>query len=352
MRKSIITKRSVVFLAIIAMILTLFATPVFAVSPVNLITNGDFEDGNQGFTTDYTYVDTASQSGGLYGLGSLDPEQHYAVGSNPFLYHQYWTSYPAYGGSGNMMIVNATPTNPEKTVWQQTVTLPACEASSPLYAGKNILVGDVLVKTGEEGKVCVKFVLNADAVADGWLITEAHAAVADDASLIPQKNGNPIPGKFPVNVMIDPGVTETGWYCLDRNTGWTGPLAIAAHAVVKRTEQSVTYSETAWGGTNDFSGKNWARYIQSGPCVPTYAFSFQAANSHPDNPAELAIYVDGTLLGTADLAEINPLVGTWKGYQFQFSSSADSAEIKIVDTFTVAQGDDFALDHISLVKLP
>ena len=41
-----------------------------------------------------------------------------------------------------------------------------------------MLVGDVLVKS-EGDQVCVKFVLNVDAIAAGWLITEAHVAVGN-----------------------------------------------------------------------------------------------------------------------------------------------------------------------------
>ena len=106
--------------------------------------------------------------------------------------------------------------------------------SYPLYAGQDWEVGEVLVKTTDDG-VCVKFVLtDADAIAEGWLITETHVAVADDATGIPQKNGNPIPGQFPAGETFLTGQTEAGWYCVPA-TG-DAPFAVAAHAKIELPE--------------------------------------------------------------------------------------------------------------------
>lgn len=521
-------KKMATLFLILTIILTLGLTPAFASE--NLIANGGFESGNMGFSSDYTYVDTASRSGGMYGLGSMDPEQRYAIGTNPWDYHQSWSSYAAHGGS-NMMIVNATPTKPEKTVWQQEVTIPACTAVQDftLYAGQKWEIGEVLVKNDVAGKICIKFVLTDEtALEEGWLITEAHVAVAKAAKDIPQKNGNPIPGQFPIKVKLNPGVTETDWYCLDYEWNASEPLVIAVHAKIERpaeyvdepfciysgtdaqvgmnlaalawvhplwnpsltmdlspaqwiwdgyhpadpfggniveftqdfnltgtpvagtlsitadngfeaylngtrlgdsgnlygdwrnsdlseayidtgagvsswatvrnfdassllrssnrlavtgvneqmdggtvesnpagviyklcgTQRIMTSShasETGWGGDGEFSGKNWAKYITYTPhvCSNNYEFSFWAANSHPDNPAVLKVEVNGTEIGgLAYLNTINPLTATWKEYKFTFTAAPGSAVIKIIDTFTVAQGDDFALDDISLVKAP
>jgi len=232
-------KKKVLF-PILAVVLALsLALPMAAVGavPVNLITNGDFEAGNTGFTTEYTYLDPSNT-----GPWTLGPEYMYTVSTDPNLYHSAWSSFGDHtSGSGNMMIVNGTweDTSPgyNAVVWAQEVTLPECVSTHPLYAGQTMLVGDVHVKSDGE-QVCVKFVLNADAITAGWLITEAHVAVADIPDDIPQtKKHNPIPGQFPVNVTIDPGVTETDWYCLDVS-GWTAPFAVAAHAVVEIAEIS------------------------------------------------------------------------------------------------------------------
>jgi streptogramin lyase len=76
---------------------------------VNLVVNGDFEGGNMGFTSEYDYVTVASTAGGVYGLGSLDDEGLYALGIDPALYHELWSSFYDHtkgDGTGTMMIIN------------------------------------------------------------------------------------------------------------------------------------------------------------------------------------------------------------------------------------------------------
>lgn len=359
----------------------------------NLITNGGFEDGNTGFTTEYTYLDP-SVTGGW----TLGPEYMYTVSTDPSLYHSAWSSFGDHtSGTGNMMIVNGTweDTSPgyNAVVWAQEVTDLTCvlvypETPFALYAGQTWEIGEVLVKNDVAGKICVKFVLtDADAIAEGWLITEAHVAVGEDADAIPQTQakgkgkgnigGNPIPGQFEVNEMIDPGVTETDWFCLDYDWGIGEKLVIAAHAVVELPElghwdgdvwvvDRPYDEESAWGGTEDFPGKNWATYItydpQEGECdYGSYLLEFWAGNSYPGSsqwpaqPAILEVSINGTVVGTLALAYTDPTAPTPGWMQFSGTwdaGSATSANIVIRDTRHIMYGDDFVLDDISFVKQP
>lgn len=81
----------------------------------NIITNGDFEQGNTGFTTDY-----AVGTGGSFGQLSL--EGTYAVSSSPSLVHNNFNNCQDHTPNpGNqMMIVNGSG-NPNTNVWCQTV---------------------------------------------------------------------------------------------------------------------------------------------------------------------------------------------------------------------------------------
>lgn len=83
----------------------------------NLVTNGDFEQGNVGFSTDYT-------SGGSGAYGPLSNEGTYAVTSSPNLVHTNFSNCsdhtPAPGTQ--MMVVNGSGT-PNTNVWCQTVTV-------------------------------------------------------------------------------------------------------------------------------------------------------------------------------------------------------------------------------------
>lgn len=78
----------------------------------NLIDNGDFENGNSGFTSDYTY-----------NPGDLVPEGVYDVIDNPQSDHPGFSPCDDHtSGSGNMMVVNGAGT-PNQNVWCQTVNV-------------------------------------------------------------------------------------------------------------------------------------------------------------------------------------------------------------------------------------
>lgn len=78
----------------------------------NLITNGDFEGGNFGFTSDY-----------IYNPGDLVPEGYYDVIPNPQSDHPGFAPCTDHtSGGGNMMVVNGAGT-PGLNVWCQTVNV-------------------------------------------------------------------------------------------------------------------------------------------------------------------------------------------------------------------------------------
>jgi hypothetical protein len=79
----------------------------------NLITNGDFEAGFTGFTSEYTYVANGP------GNSEMIPERTIAVGSNAANYHPLFTGV---GRSGNYLLVNGN-TGTVRDVWTQNVNL-------------------------------------------------------------------------------------------------------------------------------------------------------------------------------------------------------------------------------------
>lgn len=119
--------------------------------------------------------------------------------------------------------------------------------SFPLYAGQDWLVGEVLVWDNGE-TLCVKYQLNEDALAEGWLLYETHLAIAADLSGIPRnKAGNPKVGNFPYGNDELGGVAEDGPYCIPIGDGegeldveCGDKLVIAAHAVIEKTECVLT----------------------------------------------------------------------------------------------------------------
>lgn len=81
----------------------------------SLLTNGDFEAGNTGFTTEYGYQTSQSEMAeGDYGITDNLRDLHWATLED----HMDHTS-----GSGMMMMVNGK-TVPNSLVWSQTVNVP------------------------------------------------------------------------------------------------------------------------------------------------------------------------------------------------------------------------------------
>ncbi|MEI8203117.1 MAG: LamG-like jellyroll fold domain-containing protein, partial [Bacteroidota bacterium] len=96
--------------------LTTYSVTGYTESGNNLITNGDFESGNTGFTSAYGFVDCLDGQ-------CLYPEGKYTVGKNPTTYHDLFPSCTDHtSGSGKMMIINGSGTT-NTNIWCQTVTV-------------------------------------------------------------------------------------------------------------------------------------------------------------------------------------------------------------------------------------
>lgn len=361
------------FILTVVIMMMMALTPMSGAVNGNLVDNGDFELGNTVFYTDYDYVDAANTGG-----WTLGPENSYTVSTDPNLYHSAWASFGDHtAGDGNMMIVNGTPP-PQvgaepNVVWgdQTQLGVDEHEGSFLLRAGQDWEVGNVLVVNDSGGETCVTLVLFQETLDAGYLMTEVHVDFATDVADIPQKNGNPIPGQFEYKFKFNPGEAVAGPYCSD-----VEDEIIGAHAVVERPEIShvedttividQTYDkESAWGGSSDFPGKNWAYYIVYGALPLTYEFTMYAANTYagstayPANPAELKVTFDGVQLGTPMLLG-DPFVneiptGVWFEFR-EVWTAADSTvtwvAIEIKDLTLIAYGDDFAIDDISLMPTP
>ncbi len=84
---------------------------VASANGANLLTNGAFEDGNTGFSTEYSFSPS-----------NINPYQTYAVVNNPRSVHGDAASYGDHTtGLGLMMVVNAANTS-DVVVWSETVS--------------------------------------------------------------------------------------------------------------------------------------------------------------------------------------------------------------------------------------
>lgn len=86
----------------------------------NIVTNGDFQSGNTGFTSGYSYYTTNSNTWGIIGQ-----EGTYTINTNSSNVHNNFGNYPCYdhtsgNGTGKCMYVNGAGTA-NTTVWQQVI---------------------------------------------------------------------------------------------------------------------------------------------------------------------------------------------------------------------------------------
>lgn len=80
----------------------------------NLVSNGDFEQGNTGFFTNYIYCNSGNC---LFPLAN----DGYSVGTNANYFHNLFTGHDHTTGNGNFMIINGA--DPTKTVWRETINV-------------------------------------------------------------------------------------------------------------------------------------------------------------------------------------------------------------------------------------
>ncbi|OHB62591.1 MAG: hypothetical protein A2Y76_00595 [Planctomycetes bacterium RBG_13_60_9] len=112
-----------------------------------------------------------------------------------------------------------------------------------------------------------------------WLFAETHVDMQADAAAVPQKNGNPRPGKFAFDQDDATSVSPTEHVytipcalTVDEQT-----VVIAVHAAIEWLEivgvpddaldrplddpDDILHEETGWGAGSDFTGKNWGMFI-------------------------------------------------------------------------------------------
>lgn len=110
----------------------------------------------------------------------------------------------------------------------------------------------------DEKEITVKFHLLYGP--KGLVLGTTHVHLAVDVKDIPQKNGNPIPGRFDHSKEPD-SFNETKYHIpIPKGLGPGDEVCIAAHAEIMIVGDRTIY-ETGWGAGEDFPGRNWAMYM-------------------------------------------------------------------------------------------
>jgi hypothetical protein len=151
----------------------------------------------------------------------------------------------------------ATPNGQKITI---TETGTSC---TPIYAGQNILVGEVCLEdvdtNNDDVNDAIRVTYN---VTSPWLLYEIHFDAGGATSCIPMtKKGNLIPGQFDFKFSNLGGVSTFTFdvpfnsTCLDYTCGQNSVLHAAAHCVVGQSGTSAT--ETGWGNGSNVPGNSW-----------------------------------------------------------------------------------------------
>lgn len=98
---------------IVLSVCSLSATTLLIGNPVQAsVINGNFESGNTGFSSDYSFIS-----------GNNTGPQQYGIVTNPAPWNSNFTSFGDHTtGTGNMMIVNGS-TSSNQRVWEQTISV-------------------------------------------------------------------------------------------------------------------------------------------------------------------------------------------------------------------------------------
>jgi len=131
-----------------------FTNDVHSVT-INLVINGDFEDGNTGFTSDYQYS-----------IYSIAPAGFYGVSDDPGKLHFKAESFGDHtSGKGLMMVVNGDVT-PGVLLWSETVTVQ--EYTEYLFS---VWAASWITRPGTEA--ILQFRINGEVIGSYQLLTLA-----------------------------------------------------------------------------------------------------------------------------------------------------------------------------------
>jgi hypothetical protein len=136
--------------------------------------------------------------------------------------------------------------------------------------------GDVEV-TSDGTTLTIRITVNQ--AVDPWELVESHVHVAETAGQVPQKNGNPRPGKFDFHDDDPEATTVTATvheYTIPYSLAESESVVVAVHAAIEWLEVTpdpdgtgpepdppdILHEETGWAEGTDFPGKNWAMYIE------------------------------------------------------------------------------------------
>jgi hypothetical protein len=340
------------------------ASTVAQVAGSNLIVNGDFESGNTGFSTVYTF-----SPGDIFGPATYD------ILSNPNSAHASAASFGDHtSGSGLMMAINGSDL-PGQVVWSQAVPVTAntdYEFSAWITSwflvspaqlefrinGSQIGIFTTTRISGEWEQFAVGWNSGNSTLATIEIMNSNTVLFGNDLAIDDLTLQNlPCQSNILINNNFESGNTgfSSGY------TFTTGNITAGATYDVVSNPNNSHASAVSFGDHTSGSGLMLAANGATSPglvvwsqTVPVAAntdheFSAWVASWYFASPAQLEFRINGTSVGTFTAP---PTSGTWQQFNTTWNSGAStSAVIEIIDLNTADSGNDFALDDLAFRSL-
>lgn len=135
------------------------------------------------------------------------------------------------------------------------------EVFQPIYAGQNILIGQVSVINDEDNFYITYVIENPD-----WWLDLTHIHIATTLAGIPRNGaGIPVPGRFAYQTVHDPAVQDYVYVIPRTAFKNKTEVVFAIHADVRKTNPTTgetIQEETAWAGDIRGPGSRWWFYFK------------------------------------------------------------------------------------------
>jgi len=166
----------------LALALALAATSSMALAAPNLITNGDFTGGFNGFSTQYNIVAPTPNA--------LWPEGNITIADNPFSVHGYWVNI---GTTFPLLIVNGA-TSGSPTIWEEDNIHTATAGANGFSANVMDICCNSTFGSNSNSPSDIQFQVNIDNA--GWtdladyLTAPGAIAQSGDSGILESINGS------------------------------------------------------------------------------------------------------------------------------------------------------------------
>ena len=354
-----------------AAILTAIGLTVNAQAPTcgpNLITNGDFESGNTGFTSGYAFkTDVAGNS-------EMIPENTYGIDDNINTYHPLMSGVAR---SGNFLMVNGN-TGSIKTVWSQSINVIAgSEYKISAYVQNIFSVSPALLRFNVGGNLVgtfsptglatwqeftASFVATTNGNVEFSIINSNLTAYGndfgvDDISVLRLCPVPPCGTNLIVNGDFEAG--NTGFfsqYTFTNNVAGNSELIPPSYIAVGGNAANYHPQFVGVGRSGNYllvngnTGSIRTLWSQSVDVVAGKEYEFVAyvQNLFAASPAVLRFYVGTDLVGSFSPSGI----ATYGEFSGAFAATTTGAvELKIVDANLAFQGNDFGIDDLSFSEV-